>query len=320
MRAVGIHSFLCAVALTLATSASVLATNVDDARTLLRNGELDAALERLQAHLPEQPDDVQARFLKGVVLAEQQDANAAIAVFQNLTTDFPDLPEPYNNLAVLYAANGDYERARDALLVAIGTHPSYATAHENLGDIYAKMAGIVYDKALEFDGHNSSARSKLGLLSELFSVSGNVAGAVAVATPEPEGDSIEVVSSSDTNVAISSPGLAEQVVVETVFEWAAAWSKQDVDTYLSFYGVGFSPPGGMARDAWESQRRVRLLKPDVIEVDVEDVSVEMRAGDRADVEFAQGYRSDTYQDQVRKRLRMAWDGFDWKIIGEQEVQ
>jgi ketosteroid isomerase-like protein len=90
-------------------------------------------------------------------------------VFSGLTDDYPELPEPYNNLAVLYAAQADYERAKHSLEMAIRTHPSYATAHENLGDIYAKMASQAYDKALQLDKSNTSAQTKLSLIRDLFS-------------------------------------------------------------------------------------------------------------------------------------------------------
>jgi tetratricopeptide (TPR) repeat protein len=89
--------------------------------------------------------------------------------FPELTEDYPELPEPYNNLAVLYAAQADYERAKNSLEMAIRTHPSYATAHENLGDIYAKMASQAYDKALQLDKSNTSAQTKLALIRDLFS-------------------------------------------------------------------------------------------------------------------------------------------------------
>ena len=78
--------------------------------------------------------------MKGLILTEQGKPADAIKIFTGLTEDYPELPEPYNNLAVLYASQGQYDKARTALEMSIRTHPSYATAHENLGDIYAKMA------------------------------------------------------------------------------------------------------------------------------------------------------------------------------------
>ena len=94
----------------------------------------------LKAH----PKDARGRFLKGLILTEQNKRADAIAVFIGLVQDYPELPEPYNNLGVLYASQGEYDKARTALEMAIRTHPGYATAHENLGDIYAKMASQDY--------------------------------------------------------------------------------------------------------------------------------------------------------------------------------
>ena len=89
--------------------------------------------------------------------------------FQSLTEDYPELPEPYNNLAVLYSSKGQFEKARVALELAIQTHPSYSTAHENLGDIYAKLASQAYDRALQLDKGNGTVATKLNLVRDLFS-------------------------------------------------------------------------------------------------------------------------------------------------------
>src|SRR6185369_9445937 len=124
--------------------------------------------------------DPQGRFLKGLILAEQNKASEAIDVFTALTKDYPELPEPYNNLAVLYAAQGQYEKARAALEQSIRTHPSYATAYENLGDVYTKLASQAYDKALQLDSSNSAAKSKLSLVRDLI---GGGAGSTRPAKP-----------------------------------------------------------------------------------------------------------------------------------------
>src|SRR5436190_13296039 len=115
------------------------------------------------------PRDPQGRFLKGILLAEMKRAPEAIQVFTGLTEDFPELPEPYNNLAVLYASQGNYDKAKAALELAIHTHPSYATAHENLGDVYAQLASRAYDRALQLDKNNTAAQVKLAMVKDLFS-------------------------------------------------------------------------------------------------------------------------------------------------------
>ncbi len=145
----------------------VRADDMQDASRLLRQGQHAQALEKINQFLSSKPRDPQGRFLKGLILAEQNKATEAIEVFTKLTQDYPELPEPYNNLAVLYAAQGQYEKARQSLELSIRTHPSYATAYENLGDVYTKLASQAYDKALQLDSSNTSAQTKLSLIRDL---------------------------------------------------------------------------------------------------------------------------------------------------------
>lgn len=159
-------------------SAGAAGDPLKNIRQNFKDGQYEKALPRLNSFLKDNPKHAEARFLKGLVLAEQGRTEEAKEVFLALTDDYPELPEPYNNLAVLYAANGDYAMARKSLIQAINHHPSYATAHENLGDIYARMAGIAYGRALEIDAENQTARVKLAMVRELFSERGPAAESV----------------------------------------------------------------------------------------------------------------------------------------------
>lgn len=145
------------------------ADDLKDAQKLYTAGKLQPALDKAEVFLKAQPRDPQGRFLKGLILTEQKRVPEAIQVFTGLTEDFPELPEPYNNLAVLYASQGNYDKAKSALELAIHTHPSYATAHENLGDIYAQLASRAYDRALQLDKNNTTAQVKLAMVKDLFS-------------------------------------------------------------------------------------------------------------------------------------------------------
>src|SRR5512134_2217565 len=168
LRIAGIAGTIAAVLLT-SVPAAAQRDALQEANQLFKQGQYDRALERVEAHLKANPRDARGRFLRGIIFAEQRKPNEAIKVFTELTQEFPELPEPYNNLAVLYASQGQYEKARAALEMAIRTHPSYATAHENLGDIYAKMASQAYDKALQLDKGNAPLQTKLNLIKDLFS-------------------------------------------------------------------------------------------------------------------------------------------------------
>jgi tetratricopeptide (TPR) repeat protein len=169
MRLPRIIAFVLAFGLSLSTAAWAQSDPLQDANQLFRQGQFDKAMDRVNGYLATRPKDARGRFLKGLILTEQNKPNEAIKVFTDLSQDYPELPEPYNNLAVLYASQGQYDKARNSLEMAIRTHPSYATAHENLGDIYAKMASQAYDKALQLDRSNQAAQGKLNLIKDLFS-------------------------------------------------------------------------------------------------------------------------------------------------------
>lgn len=183
--------------LMLSVTTYVYADDLKDIAQQANQGQQDAALDRINAHLAANPKDVQAMFMRAVILAEQNHRDDAVKAFTEITEKYPTLPEPYNNLAVIYADQGQYDKARKALESAIKTNPSYATAHENLGDIYAKMASEAYGKALQLDGANTRAQSKLSLIRDLFST--GKPALLANRTAQPK-DPAKPVSSA--NVAI----------------------------------------------------------------------------------------------------------------------
>ena len=146
----------------------VFADDYDDVRQLIRSGKLAEAVTKADQFLATRPRDPQMQFLKGVLQRDTQQTTEAIATFTRLTQDYPELPEPYNNLAVLYAGQNHYDKARAALEMAIRNNPSYATAHENLGDVYITLASQAYGKALQLEVGNAMASRKLALTRELL--------------------------------------------------------------------------------------------------------------------------------------------------------
>jgi tetratricopeptide (TPR) repeat protein len=126
-----LHALLLALILICADSPAI-ADSLADAQRLLKQGLSSQALEKVDTYLAGKPKEAQGQFLKGLILAEMGRPAEAIAVFSKLTEDYPELPEPYNNLAVLYARQKQYDKARTALEMAIRTYPGYATATRTL--------------------------------------------------------------------------------------------------------------------------------------------------------------------------------------------
>lgn len=126
------------------------------------------ALASADRYLAARPRDPQMRFLKGVILSETARTAEAMDTFAQLNRDYPELPEPYNNLAVLYAGQGQFDKAREALEMAVRLNPRYATAHENLGDVHARLASQSYSRALQLNAANPALPPKLALVNQLL--------------------------------------------------------------------------------------------------------------------------------------------------------
>ena len=353
-----INQILTRSALVLATMFAFQpahADNLKDIAQLADQGQQAAALDRINAYITANPKDVQALFIKGVILAEQNRRDEAIKVFTEITEKSPNLPEPYNNLAVLYADQGQYDKARKALESAIKTHPSYATAHENLGDIYARMASEAYDKALQLDSSNTRAQNKLALIRDLFSSSKKTLMAAAkpgsttvaatstskqttaaaakpadvtkpdVKTPtkttnvdpeDPANAKVVAKATANAKPAAGSASSGDADIVAAVQGWAKAWSSKDLNGYFDSYGDSFTPPKGESRSAWEKTRRERINKPGNISVELSNIVVSDVTDNTAKVSFKQSYKSASLSQRTNKVLSMKKAGGKWVIERE----
>ncbi|HNW01420.1 MAG TPA: tetratricopeptide repeat protein [Burkholderiaceae bacterium] len=342
---------MVAVAACLATTYAH-ADDYGDVAQLVRAGKLPEAMAKADLYLASKPRDPQMRFLKGVIQRDSGKPADAIATFTKLTEDYPELPEPYNNLAVLYAGQSQFDKARTALEMAIRTNPSYATAHENLGDVYARLASQAYNKALQLDNSNTAVPPKLALIRELFTpnVKGQprpaaaitpstpaVTPAAPVAAATPPAPAAAVVAQAAKPAAAVSPASPAPVVAAPVAPpapaaapasgesskeaeaavraWAAAWARKDMNAYLGAYGKAFDPPGNQSRAAWEEERRSRIVGKSTISVSLENLVISVN-GDKAVARFRQSYKADALAVSSRKTLDLVKVGDRWVIVRE----
>lgn len=310
-----------AVALSAALGASVAVAQSDDyaeVNRLMRAGQFTEALTKADQHLANKPRDAQMRFLKGVIQTESGKPTDAIATFTKLTEDYPELPEPYNNLAVLYAGQSQFDKARAALEMAIRTNPSYATAHENLGDVYAKLASQAYSKALQLDSGNTGVAPKLSLIRSLFSADTKGARATTAAAVTAPVTAPAATAAKPAPAPAAAPvamGSEKSDVEAAVQAWAKAWSSKNMQDYLGAYAPNFTPPKGQSRSVWEADRRARIVPRTRIDVGISDLSVTVQ-GERATARFQQAYSSDNINVSGRKSLDMVKKGDRWLIVRE----
>jgi Flp pilus assembly protein TadD len=323
--------------LALVAACAVMPLHADesaDVSQLLRAGKLTEALTKADAYLSSKPNDPQMRFLKGVIQRSAGKTAEAELTFTKLTQDYPELPEPYNNLAVLYAAQGQYDKARVALEMAIRTNPTYATAHENIGDVYARLASQAYNKALQLDGNNAAVPPKLALIKELFGPNNkgqrpSLPAPASAAAPTPvaptaalsPASAAKPMAPAATPVAVAKPALpdasSEEVkqVEKAVQAWATAWSAKDMTAYLGAYGKEFTPPGKRSRAAWEDDRRKRIVGKTNISVKLDNFSATVDGG-KAVAKFKQHYRAGALVVSSRKTLELVKAGDRWLIAKE----
>ena len=327
-------------------AAQAQANDYAEITQLLKAGKAAEALTKADQRLSATPRDPQLRFLKGVAQADSGKPADAVATFTKLTEDYPELPEPYNNLAVLYANQNQLDKARTALEMAIRTNPSYATAHENLGDIYAKLASQAYNKALQLDAASAtSVKPKLALIRELFSADIAKGAKPAAAAPAPAvvatqrpapapapaaapaptpapAATAAAPATTPSPAPAAAPDAAKQEaakdakeVTAAVQAWAAAWAAKDMKAYLAAYGKDFDPPGRMTRAAWEKEREARIVGKSKITVQVSDLNVSVN-GNKATARFRQAYSADSLNVSSRKTLDLVESNGRWLIVRE----
>ena len=330
------------------SASSAWADDYADVSRLMRAGQYAEAMTKSDQYLATKPKDPQMRFLRGVIQTETGKTNDAIATFTQITQDYPELPEPYNNMAVLYAGQSQFDKARAALEMAIRTNPSYATAHENLGDVYAKLASQAYSKALQLDGGNAGVQPKLALIRTLFSADTKTSGKPAAAAPAapsapaaPPAVAVKPAPVPPPVVAAAPPAkpapapatsaapavtppaaaatagaaTAEKEVESAVRAWADAWASKDMSAYLASYGTNFDTPGSQPRKAWEESRRARIVGKSRISVKLSNLSVSVQ-GSKAVARFKQDYSANSLNVSSRKTLDLAKVGERWVIVKE----
>jgi len=316
VRALFLAAATCGVALP-----ALSAVEHEEVDKLMQAGKLDEAMTKADAFLKDKPRDPQMRFLKGVIQLDTGKRAEAIAAFTQLTQDAPELPEPFNNLAVIYASQNQFDKARAALESAIRTNPSYATAQENLGDVYARLASQAYSKALQLDQNNTAAAPAPAVKAAAPAPApapaapppAKVAAAPAPVAAAPKAPEAAPAPAPAPAPAASTASNAE--VESAVRAWASAWASQDMDRYLAAYGSDFTPGGGQSRKNWEQDRRARIVGKSSISVNIENLVIKVD-GDNATAKFRQIYRADNLNVSSRKTLDMQRSGNQWHIRKE----
>ncbi|MDM4765713.1 tetratricopeptide repeat protein [Pelomonas sp. SE-A7] len=142
---------------------------LDEAQALWHAGKRDQAIAAVERLVSQSPNEAKPRFALAVMRMELGQMELAAKLFTTLTQDFPDLADPFNNLAVILAGRGDLDGARQALEQAVRLQPDHALAQENLGDVLLRLAARAYEQAAKLTSPNQAqAAMKLNRSRELI--------------------------------------------------------------------------------------------------------------------------------------------------------
>lgn len=301
-----------------------VAAATDDIDALLQAGRYQdalAALDRLPAGQRNEPRNL---FSRARALAASGQLDKAVAQYQQLIKLQPDLPEPYNNLAVIYIRQNKLKPARDLLNRAMATHPAYARIYKNLTAINAARAQDAYAKALQMPTrHTPQGLETAETLSPAAVSSPQAAPRVTEASKSAGQPALIYQADSDhadknTESGVKNQPLAEPEAgaVKSVLEdWARAWSTKNVEQYLHFYSDDYAADG-LSHPAWAAQRRERISKPKWIRVTLHNMQITALGPQRVRVRLEQEYAADNYSDVTRKEFLLQQTDGQWRIFEE----
>lgn len=307
------RSALTSIVLLALSWQPVFAASQSAVQAALVAGDYAGALDIVEERLGTQPREPELLFIKALTLTMLDRWDDASLIFKQLARNYPQLPEPANNLAVIQARRGDYRAAQQTLHKLLERHPSYAPAHENLGDVLTAQAEAQYRRALELGTADATLRGKLGMLKSLNGL------------PSTREDSDFSPASPSAPVAQpgflamqSTPGDAKQVEeIRAVLEgWRANWMDGRVERYLAYYSSDFVPPRRLTRTQWEKQRRVRVVPERRAQITLSDVRMDFRGDELVTLVLRQDYRSPRYTDSVIKKIQLRREDGVWKILRE----
>ena len=142
-------SAVIVIGLSLSTPTIADDLDLDAIRSMIESGETVTALELLDQEIASSTSDSAALlFLRARILVTMGDFEKAEHIYRELITRYPARPEPYNNLAHLYSAQGKLDQAASLLRAGLYTDPSYRAHFDNLSRIYAEQAARSLSAAL----------------------------------------------------------------------------------------------------------------------------------------------------------------------------
>jgi tetratricopeptide (TPR) repeat protein len=295
----------------------------DSMQQLIVQKQYAKAIQSGEQMLRQTPTDSNTRFLTAYAYQMTGKTDKAIKMYEDLIRDEPQLPEPRNNLAMIFLEQGDYDHASQLLVSAINTRISYAIAYANLSQVYKGIASEAYRRAISQSSETDKYTHDIELTAITWLDSSSTESATQIVSlpsatlilPEATVKKTPVAETDSATPSLVNAANLDTLTIEKVMGWAKAWSSKDFDNYKASYAPDYRDKFN-THAQWVKHRRGRILRPGDIKVEVSNFSVKQRNANKVTVDFTQAFSSPGYSDRVVKRLDFERAGTQWKIAKE----
>lgn len=271
------------------------------------------------------PGDNNLYFQYGIALSHENKDSEAIAVFNKLLVTYPQSSSIYNNLAVIYARQKNFDKTEDLLKNAIKFSPNYDTAYENMADLYAKLSVLNYQKAYEIN-KNTSLVSKIDNLNKVLDVP---VGAFPVSNKveqSSKSDNKPIETKVSLPVALPSYSKTESTLAQNdnisssdkleinqfLQQWQHSWENKDIQTYLAFYDSSFIA-SNMTYEQWVQQRTKNINSQQNIHITLSNININL-ISNNVHVTFSQTYKSKNVNSVDRVDYVVQKINNQWKFV------
>jgi hypothetical protein len=297
-------------------------------------------------------------ILKAQLSLKNQKINEAIEIYKSLIKDYPNNLITHNNLASIYANEGDLDAAEMVLLNGFRQQADVDTAYQNLMKIKGKQASMALQLVLDplkttqknlqlttlnkVNGIDLSTpqnaltqiKPPVAILSENLKIEIAINTPIIKPTPpltrteKTNQDSAPINTESESKAKeikipatqADSPPTVDIEISKLLKAWAQAWSTGSAEGYLAFYSEKFIPEGQVGLAKWTSQRRQRINPKQDINVRLENIEVKVNRSDLIEVVFNQFYTSQTLKARANKKITLEKNNNQWKIIREEVIK
>ncbi|MBX2867402.1 MAG: tetratricopeptide repeat protein [Acidiferrobacterales bacterium] len=280
-------------------------------KVLIEDEEYKNAIARVEAALKKDKKNSVLLLQRGLVLVKLDRLDDAKAHYKKLKRRIKNNPEPWNNLAMVYRLEGNYEQAVTEFKKTIKRFPDYVTALENLGDTYIEMAQRAYAAGAEIDPKQELlvSKSELGLEFSTLAVS-NTPSAKRRALAKQKRSNKEITKKTAVSL------LVEQQVFDLLNSWITSWSERNIEKFLSHYSNQYIPQNNISLEEWLAGKSKAISQAKYIRIKLDDIKIEQFDQSNLTATFKQYYESDSSKNRSIKTLGLRVYNGQWFIVRE----